>query len=225
MSMPFDFLGEKPGIASSISPVDPGTRADILKGLSRRVHGVFASPKNGVPIPWRNRDERDLLGLLEVDATVVGFTGMPEKVTFAVDGGYRSHVPTVRIETHLGEAVLDARPPCDGIAKTMALIYAARGIPYLAVDARTIRLMPRHGNVRFVLGHRGFAPGQTAMIAAKVELARQAGLTIAELARRMGGADPVPAICAMALAGLLHLDLSAAVTTEMAVKLAPGAGR
>jgi hypothetical protein len=53
--------------ASKISPLHEQERSAHWAKLSTRVHGVFASAKNGCSIPWATHDQRCLMYLLEVD--------------------------------------------------------------------------------------------------------------------------------------------------------------
>lgn len=221
----YDYSVETPGITSRLVAVDPATRREIQRSLSKRVHGVFASSKNRQPIPWRNRDERSLFGLLEIDPAVRSFEAMPEKVAFFLSGKPVVHVPSVRAMTTSGMAILDVARSGGRMAKAMASIYSTRGIAYRAIDARTLHLLPRRTNADWILTYRGFEPTPAGIIAVTKALSRSDSLTIGELGRKLDVAEPHATICALALGGRLALDLSASTPVEMRATLFAGTGR
>jgi hypothetical protein len=198
-----NYFVETPGITSRLGDVDPATRREIQRSLSKRVHGVFASRKNRKPIPWRNRDEQSLFALLEIDPAVRSFEAMPEKVTFYLNGKQAVHVPSVRVITNNGMAILDVARAGGGMAEAMAKIYAGRGITYRAVGARSLHVLPRRSNAEWILTFRG--------------------LPVGALGRSLTIAEPHATLCAMALDGRLSLDLAASSPFEMRAALFAGA--
>ena len=210
-----DYFVETPGITSRLSDVDPTTRREIQRSLSKRVHGVFASPKNRKPIPWRNRDEQALFGLLEIDPAVRSFEAMPEKVTFLLNGKEIVHVPSVRVMTTKGMAILDVARSGGRLAGAMAVIYAGRGIAYRAVGTRSLHVLPRRSNAEWILTFRGFEPTPTAVLRVTKALSNRDGLSVGTLSQSLHIVEPHATVCAMALDGRLSLDLTAAHPLEM----------
>jgi hypothetical protein len=218
-----NYFVETPGITSRLGDVDPATRREIQRSLSKRVHGVFASRKNRKPIPWRNRDEQSLFALLEIDPAVRSFEAMPEKVTFYLNGKQAVHVPSVRVITNNGMAILDVARAGGGMAEAMAKIYAGRGITYRAVGARSLHVLPRRSNAEWILTFRGFEPKPTAVMAVTKALSVKDGLPVGALGRSLTIAEPHATLCAMALDGRLSLDLAASSPFEMRAALFAGA--
>ena len=217
------------GVVSQIAPLSTRDRAEIVGGLAKRVHGIFASRKNQKSLPWRTSEEHDLFRLLEVDSSVLSFTAMPERVTYQQEGKTRSHVPAARVITKRGPVVLDAFPAYAMERRTQLIrlltgVYADRGIPYRALNSKSLRLRPRMDNAKHVLAHRCIAVPPGVDLAIQSMLSGHTSLTIGELADEL---DHMPgiegAVCAMALDGDLVLNLSALSPNEMRVSL-PGGG-
>ena len=214
------------GVVSRVEPMAFQARAEIVRGLSRRVHGIFASRKNQASLPWRTREEHDLFRLLEVDPSVLGYEAMPERITFLDDGHQRHHVPAARVITRRGEAVVDAFRDCaaDGRRRLIAALeaaYADRGVPYRAYSGKELRVQPRMANARHILAHRCLEVAPATELAITAVVSAQEGLTLAELADELPYADGFA--CVMAVDGTLVLDLSADEPKAMRVSLARGA--
>lgn len=216
------------GVVSHIAPLSTRERSEIVGGLAKRVHGVFASRKNHRSLPWRTHEEQDLFRLLEVDSSVHGFQAMPERVTYEQNGQHRSHVPAARAFTKHGSVVLDAFPDhaMDRRTKLIRLltdVYADRGIPYRALSSKSLRLLPRMDNAKHVLAHRCLHVPAGVDLAIQSTLTGRDSLTIGEIAQELGHiADIAGVVCAMAIDGDLVLNLSALAPSEMRVSL-PGA--
>ena len=220
-----NYFVETPGITSRLGDVDPATRREIQRSLSKRVHGVFASRKNRKPIPWRNRDEHSLFGLLEIDPLVVSFEGMPEKVSFFLGGVQHNHVPTARIVTTNGRAVLDAIRSTGRLADAVSLIYADRGIAYRAIDSRSLHVLPRRDNAIWILSFRAFEPSPEQVRAVTMALADRDCRSIELLMEEVDQPDVMATVCSMALDRRLALDLMASSPGEMRACLFAGAQR
>lgn len=220
-----DYGTEHLGIVSTLDAVDPATRREIQRSLSKRVHGVFASRKNRKPLPWRNRHEHGLFGLLEIDPAVRSFEAMPEKVSFLLNGVPASHVPSVRVVTTTGMAILDVARSGGRLAKAISAIYAGRGIAYRAIDTRCLHVLPRRLNADWILSYRGYEPTPTAVMEVTKALSRVDDRTIAALGKALDVPEPHATVCAMALDGRLSLDLTASSPLEMRAALFGGAGR
>lgn len=225
-SIPYDFSREPASVVSYHQTVDESTRRDINRSLSKRVHGVFASRKNRSPVPWRNRHEHALFGLLEIDPKVFSFQAMPEQVRFMFDGVQRSHVPSVLVKTHSGPVVMDAVQAEGDVHRCLASVYSARGMAYRAVPSKVLHALPRAENARWVLAHRFFEPsrhdGRNIVLALSgVRPVRP----LADLMAVSAAAFAEATICSLALDGEIHLDLAAVDRSRMAVRLAAGAGR
>jgi hypothetical protein len=211
------------GIASRIRPVDRATRERIASGLSRRVHGVFASTKNGCSIPWSSRTQRDLMSLLETDANVLEYQAAPEQVEFVHNNTDCLHVPAFRVRTQRGSAIIDVRPPDTAaraaIFPVLASIYAERGIPYRAFSRPQILTEPRFSNARWVLACRAYQPSDSDRL--HVVRALSCGpRTLGELAAELPHVPNVAAaVCAMAVDCGVALDLSAAQPEDITASL------
>jgi hypothetical protein len=225
------FPPRPPGIPSSIGPLDEATLLKRSSGLSRRVHGVFASAKNNRSIPWSSRGQRDLMTLLEVDSAVLSFESAPEKVDFVLDGRTFSHVPAFRIMTRRGPAILDVRRRDEEgageatarFAPALAEIYAARGLPYRALSRAQIRVEPRFRNARWVTARCAHPAGTDDALRIVAALSDGERHTLGELAAALPEvADAVALVCAMAVRGSVSVDLSAAEPEAMTVKLRAG---
>ena len=214
-----------PEIVSSIGALDDETRNGIERTLAHRVHGLFASRKQRLSLGWRTYDEYDLHILLEVDPAILTVVAMPEKVTFLLDGERRTHVPSVRVTTRRGEAVLDAASPESRVSKAIAAVYGARGTAYRAIDRRTLRTLPRHANAKRVVAYRGYEAAADDMLRITAALSRPDGRTLRELEALGAVREPVATACAMALDGGVALDLSAAAMLDMRATLVPGGGQ
>ena len=214
------------GVVSRVVPMVPREQGEIMRGLTRRVTGFFSSRKNAEALPWRNRHEHDLFRLLEVDSAVLGFEALPERISFLQGGSERHHVPAARIRTRRGDAVVDAFGHCDAegprrLISAVEAVYADRGVPYRAFSGAELRVLPRMANARHILAHRCLEVTPATELAITAVVAEREGLTLAELASEVPGADGFA--CAMAVDGVLALDMSAKEPKAMRVSLARGA--
>ena len=224
---------EKSGVVSTIVPVDAQMRAVLQKKVSRRVHGVFASPKNGRSVSWRTRDQCDLMSLIEVDPAVLSYESEVERVSFVLDGRLHNHVPAFRARMARGVIVLDAlssqgadSPGRKRLVGALTEAYADRGIPYRALSGSDIRTEPRFGNARWVLARRAYQPTAHDILSVTGALSGADRLTVAMLRTKLPGvAEIVSVVCAMAVGRSVTLDLSAAVPEDMAVSLNTGETR
>ncbi len=208
---------EPHGIHSKVSPLTDADRAKILAGVSRRVHGVFASPKNRGPVPWSRREQRDLMHLLEVDGRILTYQVAPEQVEYLLDGKSNKHLPAFRVRTRSGEAILDVFSGADGHSdararKLAALtdIYADRGIPYRAFAASQITMEPRFGNAKWLLRERAYQPDAEEALLLTATLTKRGGSTVEELRAALPGVANLHGVLgAMVVRGLISADLSA----------------
>lgn len=199
----------------------------ISRQMSKRVTGVLASQKNGRPIPWRNRDERDLMRLLEADPEVAAYEAMPGKVEFTLDGKRHRHLPAVRVISGGRPTVMDVfarRGAQSGVrsklADVLTDIYAKEGIRYAAVDPASVRLEPRFGNALYVLEHRLHRISDDQRFRVMEALTSCGGsATVAALRSRLG-AD-VGAVFTMAAQQQVKLDLSAREPSLICVSMRP----
>lgn len=233
MRLPVIMRPEKFGIVSTIVPMDAETRAVLRKKVSRRVHGVFASAKNGRSVSWRTRDQRDLMSLMEVDPAILSYESEAERVSFVLDGRFHNHVPAFRARMARGVVVLDALPG-QGAANTrrerfvgaLTEAYGDRGIPYRALSGSDIRLEPRFGNAKWVLARRAYQLTAHDVLSVTGALSGAGCLTVAMLRTKLPGvAEVASAVCAMAIEGTVSLDLSASAPEDMAVSLIAGENR
>lgn len=216
--MPSEFTGAwqaRGRVAARVRPLD-SIDLDILGRLSaKRTNGIIASLKNGSPTRWRRPAERDLMLLLEVDADVVGYQSLPERVDFNLDGKPRRHVPAVRADTDRGPVVMDVFPDAGDnapwfrmLAEVVRSVYARRGVRYAVLSPGEVRVEPRFGNALHVLDWRSVRPGPGAELRVVEALTRKGGsATVADLRSVLG--DGADAVFPMALRRALSLDLSA----------------
>ncbi len=225
-SIPYDFSREPASVVYHQTAVDEATRRGIARALSKRVHGVFASRKNRLPIPWRNRDEHALFGLLEIDPAVMSFRAMPEQVRFMFGGTPRTHVPTAWVETAHGSVVMDVAKAGGDLHRCLATVYAERGLAYRVVPSKVLHALPRAVNARWLLSHRAFDPDPTVVmdLIAALSGVREAR-PLGELEAELPLSNAAATVCSMALDGMVEMDLAAVCRARMAVRLAAGAGR
>lgn len=208
------------GIVSQVTPLDHDARRELTKGIARRVHGVFASIKLGRSVPWRTRDQRDLMCLLEVDPDVLSYEDSPEQVSFVLDGRQRTHVPAFRVQMRRGTAILDVSSASGRTSDVLAGVYAERGVPYRSLRGKDIRLEPRFGNASWILARRAHQPSQEAVLLVVGALSAREKWTVAELEAELPQVRHVASVvCAMAIRCLLALDLSAPEPLGMPVSL------
>lgn len=215
-------------VAASIGPLMPDDWATIARQTARRVNGVVASKKNDCCVPWRNRAERDLMHLLEVDTNVVSYKAVPERVDFVVDGVPRRHIPAVRAVTDRRIVMIDVRrdtgPGASAwaeVALVMREIYTRRGIHYMALSPADVRLRPRLDNAVHILGHRGRTVRAEERIQIMEVLSRRRGTaTIGELQALMG--ETANAVFPMVIQRTVRIDLSAVEPSQMRVSLLEG---
>ncbi|SDE32611.1 hypothetical protein [Belnapia rosea] len=216
--MPSEFTGAwqaRGHVAARVRPLDSIDLGIIARHSAKRTNGVIASLKNGTPMRWRRLAERDLMLLLEVDADVVGYHSLPERVEYVLDGKPRRHVPAVGVHTDHGPLVMDVFPDTGEhapwyrvLAEVVRAIYARRGVRYAVLTPAEVRLEPRFGNALHVLDHRALRPGQGDQLRVVEALTRRGGsATVAELRGMLG--DGAEAVFPMALRRALSLDLSA----------------
>jgi len=215
------------GIYSKVSPLEEADRAKLLAGVSRRVHGIFASPKNRRPMPWSKREQRDLMHLLELDGRILAYEVAPEKVEYVIDGKPREHLPAFRVRTRCGDAVLDAFPGSAEVSEARARkiaalteIYADRGIPYRAFTSSQITLEPRFSNAKWLLRERAYLPDAGETLLLTEVLTGQDGATVAKLRAALPKMANLHGVLgAMAIRGLISVDMSAPRPEAMRVSL------
>ena len=208
---------------SDIAPLSD----ELVNCPARRLQGVFASMKNRRPMPWRTREQRDLMSLLEVEAGIISYETWPERVTFLRGGRREHHVPTFGVQTRSGYAVVDAFPSRgarsagrEQLIDTLEEVYAERGTPYCALSGTEIRLEPRLGNARWVLARLAYLPSEREQLLVIGQLTGLVRLTIAELKGFLPDVEDVPSVvCALAVNRHLSLDLSAARPELMKMSL------
>lgn len=217
---------EKTGLISNVAALDAEDRAVLAAGLSKRVHGVFASAKNARSVPWATRDQRDLMTLLELDPSVISYREKAERVSVVMDGVHREHVPAFRVRTRNGEAVIDAFPTLGArnesrlrLISALTEVYADRGVPYVALAGTDIRLEPRFGNARWVLAHRGYRPTKHEELLLVGALSSRGVRTLGQLRNELPGVEVTGTACVMAARGSVGLGLSALTPDGMSVRL------
>ena len=220
-------------MSSWVGPLDTAARAARENGVSRRVHGLVASRKNACPMRWSTTEQRDMMVLLELDPAVLSYETAPEMVRFTVGGRSREHVPAFRAATRRGPVMLDtfpARGRSDErrllLVAALTEIYAARGVPYRACDGGQIRLEPRFGNARWIRSRSWHRPTQAEIFLVTGALTAEDHRTIASLQSELPRVADVGAVVgAMAVAGQLVLDLSAAKPADIVVSMDPRGAR
>lgn len=229
--MPSDFSDawrQRDHLAARVRPLDDVDWEIISRQLAKRTNGVFASVKNDRSVPWRTREERDLMRLLEVSPEVIGYESWPERVDYIADSKRRRHVPAVRATTERGTVVMDVFRD-DGphavclaeIAEVMGDTYARRGVRYVALTPREVRLEPRFGNALHVLDRRTMRPAPGDELRVVEALTRRGGsATVADLRGLLG--DAAEAVFPMAMRRSVRLDLSAAEPSLIGVSLRVG---
>ncbi len=226
----FDVPSFRHDIPSRLDSLADKERSALLSGLSRRVHGIFASTKNSQPVPWRTRDEEDAMFLLEVDPGVLSYEAVPERISFTLDGKPGQRIPSFRIQTRRGAAVIDIFPATGAssehrhaLISTLTEIYADRGTPYRALTGHDIRLQPRFGNAQWIVDRGAHQGGERDELLVVGALSVDNRRTVAELASDLLGVEHVDAcVCAMTVRRLLRMDLSASDPREMSVSLHTG---
>ena len=226
----FDVPSFRQDTPSRLDTLADKERAALLSGLSRRVHGIFASTKNGQPIPWRTRDEDDAMFLLEVDPGVLSYEAVPERISFTLDGKPGQRIPSFRIQTRRGAAIVDVFPATGAsserrrvLISTLTGIYADRGTPYLALTGIDVRMQPRFRNAQWIVDRGAHQGGERDELLVVGALSLDDQRTIAELERDLPGVEHVDAcVCAMTVRRLLRMDLSAPDPRDMSVSLHPG---
>lgn len=219
------------GIVSQIRPLDATTRAKRENGVSKRVHGVFPSGKNGRSMRWSTPEQRDMMVLLEVDPGVIAYETAPEMVQFLLNDYTWEHVPAFRATMRHGPAVLDVFPGRGRISQrrqrlveALTGIYADRGLPYRALQGGDVRLEPRFSNARWLRARSSHQPTQDEVLRVTGALSIHDHRTIAELQAGLPQVADVGAVVStMAVDRMLTLDLSAATPTAMVVSLSPRA--
>ncbi len=229
--MPSEFSGAwqaRGHVAARIRPINSTDWDIISRQLARRTHGVFASVKNDRSVPWRSREERDLMRLLEVDAEVVGYEPWPERVDYVADGKPRHHFPALKVITERATIMMDVFRN-DGaraehftqLADMMGDTYARRGIHYAALTPREIRMEPRFSNALHVLDHRTLTPGPGDELRIVEALTKRGGTaTMGDLRAMLG--DAAETVFPMTLRRSLRLDLSASEPAHIGVSLRMG---
>ena len=220
-------------IPSRLDTLADKERSALLSGMSRRVHGIFASTKNGQPIPWRTRDENDTMFLLEVDPGVLSYEVVPERISFTLDGKPGQRIPSFRIQTRRGAAIVDVFPSTGtsserrrALISTLTKIYADRGTPYRALSGHDIRLQPRFRNAQWIVDRGAHQGGERDELLVVGALSLNDRRTVAELAGDLPGVEHVDAcVCAMTVRRLLRMDLSASDPRGMSVSLHTGGVR
>ncbi len=226
----FDVPFNRHDIPSRLNTLGEKDRSALLSGMSRRVHGIFSSTKNGEPIPWRTRDENDLMFLLEVDPGVLSYEAVPEDISFTLDGKTTKRIPSFRIQTRRGSAIVDVFPAQGANSQrrraligTLTDIYAERGTPYMALSGADIRLQPRLRNAQWIVDRGAHQGGERDELLVVGALSLDDQRTVAELAGDLPGVEHVDAcVCAMTVRRLLRMDLSASDPREMSVSLHTG---
>ena len=229
----FDVPSFRHDIPSRLDTLADKERSALLSAMSRRVHGIFASTKNGQPIPWRTRDENDLMFLLEVDPGVLSYEAVPEAISFTLDGKTTKRIPSFRIQTRRGSAVVDVFPAQGAsserrrvLISTLTDIYAERGTPYLAMSGDAIRLQPRLRNAQWIVDRGAHQGGERDELLVVGALSLDDRRTVADLETDLPGVEHVDAcVCAMTVRRLLRMDLSASGPRDMAVSLHTGGVR
>jgi hypothetical protein len=215
-------------LAGRVRPLDSVDHAMLARHLARRTNGTIASRKNGCSTRWRRAVERDLMYLLEVDAEVVRYESMPERVEYVLDGRKRRHVPAVRATTERGAVVLDVFPEAGAhaawfreVADAVADVYARRGVRYAVLTPGEVRLEPRLGNALHVLDHRALRVGAAEELRVTEALTRRGGTaTVAELRGALGEAAAM--VFPMAVRRSVSLDLSASEPSLIRATLRAG---
>jgi hypothetical protein len=215
------------GLPSKVVELDDRDRALIVRGLSRRVHGVFASMKNRRSMPWSTREQRDLMCLLEVDPAILSYEAWPEQVSYVLDGRQERRTPACRARLRQGDAVFDAFPTSGAGTETrlrvvaaLAGAYADRGIPYRALTGAEIRTEPRFSNATWILSRRGYEPTEREVLLVTGELSLGGRPSVAEIAARLPGVADVGSVLAwMVLRRHVAMNLSAAEPSGMTARL------
>lgn len=221
---------EKRGVISKVAPIGAKERAAWTAGLARRVHGVFASVKNGMSIPWMTVEQRDLMVLLEVDASVVSYEPSPERVSLILDGRPQDHVPDFRLKTRRGVVVIDAfrassMQSRERLVQALADLYADRGVAYRGLSAADIRLEPRFRNATWVRAHGARQPSMADELHLVGWLSTYGARTFDRLRVELPAFEAVASACSMALRNELALDLSAKEPDGIIARLAAGGSR
>ncbi|TNC98658.1 MAG: hypothetical protein FD119_129 [Stygiobacter sp.] len=220
-------LGANGGVLSSARAIDDTEWRAICDGLSRRVHGTFASIKAGAYLPWGDPLTFGLLKLLEVDASISSIEVWPERVAVMLDGTRRDWLAKLRVRYGRGVAILEpvtdamaSRPAYMRLAAALTQAYWQRGVVFRTVLESEIRLQPRLGNTEHILAHRHFDVTPEAELHVREALSLGRAHTVGSLAAALPHLDPArPAIYAMALRGALTLNLGAAQPDDMPVRL------
>jgi hypothetical protein len=211
---------------SAAFPMEAEDWKRISASLSHRVHGVFPSRKTNAPVPWRTPQERDLIHLLEVDPEIEAYEALPERVAVIVNGRKRTLYPGFRVHCRDSRvAILDAVSDREAnsaarcaLTKHLTGFYAERGVAYRVIPEKVIRLEPRYSNAGYVLSHIGHSPTSGAEQRVMGVLSTKGPWTLRRLDEVLPGVDePKATACAMALSGLLALDLSAQSPDDIGV--------
>lgn len=230
--MPSEFVGAwqaRGHVAARVRPLDSIDWEIISRQLAKRTNGVFASVKNDRSVPWRNRDERDLMRLLEVSPEVIRYESWPERVDYVADGKTRRHVPALKATTERGTTLVmdvfrdsgEHAARLAELAEVMGDTYARRGIRYVAMTPREVRLEPRFSNTLHVLDRRTLRPAPGDELRVVEALTRRHGsATMGELREMLG--DAAETAFPMAVRRLLRLDLSAPEPSLIGVSLRAG---
>lgn len=220
-------IGMRPARAQIVA-FDTEARREMQRRTARRTNGYFQSWKLQRSVPWRFRDERDLLAIAELDQAIDGYEVTPERVTFdGPDGKEYWHVPSLIVRAGRRVAILDAVPSWTADRNTIIAIvraaYARRGIPYRALTGSEIRIEPRFRNVSRILEARRFRPepGAEAVIEHAVATLPKP-VTIRRLMEVMPNIPEIPLIAfGLVLKRLLDADLSAPEADDMVLSLRP----
>lgn len=211
-----------------IRPIDAETRRTIQRRLARHAHGIFQSWKLGEGVPWRHRDERDLLAVVELDPEVATYRVTPERVLLPGDDGRTYwHVPSLLAWTTRGRVVLDAvpadMPDREAVVAAVQATYARQGVRYRALTGSEIRVEPRFGHVTRILADRRWPTTEEGEFAVLGALAVRGGrATVGELVTEMPHLPDVRRTAnVLVLRGLVAADLSAAEPDAVALRLLP----
>lgn len=212
-------------LAARIQPMPKNQIQQIVRGLTRRCSGFVTSRKNDASMPWRAREERDLMCIFELDHGILSYGSLCEEVEFVLDGKHHRVVPAARAWTTRGPMAFDvlrsdgpASNARQRVIDAVADTYAAAGIGYRCIDRQAVRLEPRRSNVAYARSYKGIEPDDQARLAI-LELLSIEGSAwdIASLRDRLGA--EADGLFHLAMLRVLRLDLSASEPTAMRVSL------
>lgn len=218
-----------PGKDASVLSSPPSVRKVITR-RTKRVVGLFPSPKNGRQVAWESLLERDYCMLLELDPEVRAYRSQPERMALFVDGVRRWHVPDFLVTDRRGDAFHEVKPARkaqkpDVRSRLLAAAAAAaeRGLGYRVVTEEDIRRLPRLDNVKLVCRYLGVEVTQLLRYDVLTRVLR-APTTVGALAgdlREQGGFATVMGLVA---SGTVVVDMNAPLTLASTV-WAPQGGR